>query len=178
MQRPKTHDPLWNAAQTQLFRDGRIHNYLRMLWGKKNLESARSPREALDVMIELNNRYAIDGRDPNSYSGIFRCLGRCDRPWGPGRPIFGIVRYISSDDTKRKLRVHGIHGDSTARRKRPTNQLACLPKQYSDFAVRTYSRPSLIAGVATQLSPKSFVAICFQSRPALMTLIAPEASTR
>ncbi len=85
----RTHDPLWNAAQTQLVTEGRIHNYLRMLWGKKIIEWTRSPREALRVMIELNNRYALDGRDPNSYSGIFWCLGRYDRPWGPERPIFG-----------------------------------------------------------------------------------------
>jgi deoxyribodipyrimidine photo-lyase len=100
-----THDPLWNAAQTQLVREGRLHNYLRMLWGKKILEWTRSPREALEVMIDLNNRYALDGRDPNSYSGIFWVLGRYDRPWGPERPVFGLVRYMSSENTARKLRV-------------------------------------------------------------------------
>ncbi len=102
----RTHDPLWNAAQTQLRREGRIHNYLRMLWGKKILEWSRSPVDALDLMIELNNRYALDGRDPNSYSGIFWVLGRYDRPWGPERPVFGKVRYMSSENTARKLRVH------------------------------------------------------------------------
>jgi len=100
-----THDPLWNAAQRQLLREGRIHNYLRMLWGKKILEWSPGPREALAVMIDLNNRYALDGRDPNSYSGIFWCLGRYDRAWGPERPIFGTVRYMSSENTARKLRV-------------------------------------------------------------------------
>ena len=100
-----THDPIWNAAQRQLLRDGRIHNYLRMLWGKKILEWTSSPREALDVMIELNDRYAVDGRDPNSYSGITWVLGRYDRPWAPERPIFGTVRYMSSDSTRRKLRL-------------------------------------------------------------------------
>ncbi len=100
-----THDPLWNAAQRQLVRDGRLHNYLRMLWGKKILEWTTSPREALAVMIELNNKYAVDGRDPNSYSGIFWTLGRYDRPWGPERKIFGTIRYMSSDNTARKLRV-------------------------------------------------------------------------
>jgi deoxyribodipyrimidine photo-lyase len=103
----RTHDPLWNAAQTQLVREGRIHNYLRMLWGKKILEWTRSPEDALEVMIELNNRYALDGRDPNSYSGIFWVLGRFDRPWGPERPIFGTVRYMSSENTARKLSVDG-----------------------------------------------------------------------
>jgi deoxyribodipyrimidine photo-lyase len=104
-ERAKTHDPLWNAAQTQLVREGRIHNYLRMLWGKKILEWTRSPAKALKIMVELNNKYALDGRDPNSYSGIFWCLGRYDRPWGPERPVFGTIRYMSSENTARKLRV-------------------------------------------------------------------------
>ncbi len=101
----QTHDPLWNAAQTQLVREGTIHNYLRMLWGKKILEWTRTPRKAIEVMIDLNNKYALDGRDPNSYSGIFWCLGRYDRPWGPERRIFGKIRYMSSDSTRRKMRV-------------------------------------------------------------------------
>jgi deoxyribodipyrimidine photo-lyase len=101
----RTHDPLWNAAQRQLASEGAMNNYMRMLWGKKILEWSESPRQALEIMIELNNRYAIDGRNPNSYSGIFWCLGRYDRPWGPERPIFGNIRYMSSDNTARKLRV-------------------------------------------------------------------------
>jgi deoxyribodipyrimidine photo-lyase len=101
----RTGDPIWNAAQRELLATGRIHNYLRMLWGKKILEWSASPRVALSTMIELNNRYAVDGRDPNSYSGILWCLGRFDRPWGPERKIFGIVRYMSSAATARKLRM-------------------------------------------------------------------------
>ncbi|MEJ2548472.1 MAG: deoxyribodipyrimidine photolyase [Gemmatimonadota bacterium] len=101
----ETHDELWNAAQRQLVREGVIHNYLRMLWGKKILEWTWTPHEAADVMIELNNRYALDGRDPNSYSGIYWCLGRYDRPWGPERPIFGKIRYMTSKNTARKVRV-------------------------------------------------------------------------
>ncbi|WP_146561055.1 deoxyribodipyrimidine photolyase [Posidoniimonas corsicana] len=103
----KTHDELWNAAQRQLVRDGAIHNYLRMLWGKKILHWSASPREALDIMIELNNKYAIDGRNPNSYSGIFWVLGRYDRPWGPEREIFGKIRYMTCDNTRRKVKVDG-----------------------------------------------------------------------
>jgi deoxyribodipyrimidine photo-lyase len=101
----QTHDPLWNAAQNQLVREGRIHNYLRMLWGKKILEWTENPRRALEIMIELNNRYALDGRDPNSYTGIFWVLGRHDRAWGPERPVFGKVRYMSSANTARKVPV-------------------------------------------------------------------------
>ena len=102
-----THDALWNAAQCQLVEAGRIHNYLRMLWGKKILHWSASPREALDVMLHLNNKYALDGRDPNSASGIFWCLGRYDRPWPPERPVFGNVRYMSTESTRRKLKVDG-----------------------------------------------------------------------
>jgi deoxyribodipyrimidine photo-lyase len=101
----ETHDPLWNAAQRQLVIEGRIHNYMRMLWGKKILEWSETPQQAFEIMIELNNEYALDGRDPNSYSGIFWVLGRYDRPWGPERPVFGKVRYMSSDNTRRKTRV-------------------------------------------------------------------------
>ena len=101
----QTYDPLWNAAQRQLIDEGRMHNYLRMLWGKKVLEWSATPPEAVAALIELNNRYALDGRNPNSYSGIFWCFGRFDRPWGPQRPIFGTVRYMSSANTARKLHL-------------------------------------------------------------------------
>ena len=106
----ETHDPLWNAAQRQLCREGRIHNYLRMLWGKKILEWTRRPQEALEILVELNNKFALDGRNPNSYSGIFWCLGRYDRPWGPERPVFGTIRFMSSTNTARKVRSPGIPG--------------------------------------------------------------------
>lgn len=101
----RTHDPLWNAAQRQLLREGQMHNYLRMLWGKKILEWSPSPRQALETLIEINDRFALDGRDPNSYSGIGWCLGRFDRAWGPRRPIFGTIRYMSSTNTARKVNV-------------------------------------------------------------------------
>ena len=103
----RTHDPLWNAAQNQLRTEGRIHNYLRMVWGKKILEWSENPREALRIMIELNNKYALDGRDPNSYTGILWILGLHDRAWGPERPVFGKIRYMSSANTARKYRVRG-----------------------------------------------------------------------
>jgi deoxyribodipyrimidine photo-lyase len=105
LEQGRTHDALWNAAQMQLVREGRLHNYLRMLWGKKILEWSPTPEDALEAMIELNNKYALDGQDPNSYSGILWIFGRYDRPWGPERPIFGKVRYMSSENTARKVRV-------------------------------------------------------------------------
>jgi len=104
-ERAQTHDDLWNAAQTELVETGRMHNYLRMLWGKKIYEWTEHPCDALAVMIELNNKYALDGRDPNSYSGIFWVLGRYDRAWGPERPIFGKIRYMTSQSTAKKLKL-------------------------------------------------------------------------
>lgn len=100
-----TSDPVWNAAQRQLREDGIIQNYLRMLWGKRVLAWSESPEAALETLIELNNRYALDGRDPNSYSGIFWVFGRFDRAWGPERPIYGKVRYMTSRSTRRKLKL-------------------------------------------------------------------------
>ena len=76
-----------------------------MLWGKKILHWSRSPEEALAILTELNNKYALDGRNPNSYSGIFWTLGRFDRAWGPEREIFGKIRYMTSENTARKVRV-------------------------------------------------------------------------
>jgi deoxyribodipyrimidine photo-lyase len=100
----RTHDPLWNAAQRELRTEGTIHNYLRMLWGKKILEWTASPREALSTMIQLNHRWSVDGRDPNSTAGIMWTLGRYDRGW-PERPIYGKVRSMSSEQTRRKVEL-------------------------------------------------------------------------
>jgi deoxyribodipyrimidine photo-lyase len=105
LERAETHDEIWNAAQRQLVRDGRIHNALRMLWGKKILEWSDDPEQAWDRLVYLNNRWALDGRDANSWSGIGWVLGRFDRPWGPERPIFGMIRYMSSDQARRKMRL-------------------------------------------------------------------------
>jgi deoxyribodipyrimidine photo-lyase len=102
-----THDEVWNAAQRELATTGTCHNYLRMLWGKKILEWTRTPEEALETMIDVMNRYALDGRNPNSYSGYCWTLGRYDRPWGPERPIYGSIRYMTSANTLKKLRMKG-----------------------------------------------------------------------
>jgi deoxyribodipyrimidine photo-lyase len=104
-ERAETADEIWNAAQREIVQTGLMHNYMRMLWGKKILHWTESPRQALRVMIELNNKYGLDGRDPNSYNGIFWVLGRYDRAWGPKRPVFGSVRYMTSDSTRRKLKL-------------------------------------------------------------------------
>ena len=103
----ETHDEIWNAAQTQLREEGIIHNYLRMLWAKKILEWAPNPQLALSYMIDLNDRFALDGRDPNSYSGVFWSLGRYDRAWGPERKIYGKIRYMTSENTAKKFKLGG-----------------------------------------------------------------------
>jgi deoxyribodipyrimidine photo-lyase len=100
-----THDPLWNAAQRELVATGTIHNYLRMLWGKKVIEWSRSPEDAYATLVHLNNKYALDGRDPNSYTGILWCFGLFDRPWAPERKVLGTIRYMSSENTAKKFRV-------------------------------------------------------------------------
>ncbi len=101
----KSGDEVWDAAQRELLETGVIQNYLRMTWGKKVLEWSASPEEAWDRLVLLNDRYALDGRDPNSYASIGWIFGRYDRAWGPERPIFGKVRYMSSDATKKKLKM-------------------------------------------------------------------------
>jgi len=98
----KTYDPIWNAAQRQLRREGWQHNYMRMLWGKKILEWSKTPRAALATMTSIMNRWSLDGRNPNSYTGYSWTLGRYDRPW-PERAIYGKVRSMSSDRTAAKV---------------------------------------------------------------------------
>jgi deoxyribodipyrimidine photo-lyase len=104
-----THDELWNAAQKELVATGRIHNYLRMLWAKKVLEWSATPAAAYRVLEHLNNKYALDGRDPNSYTGILWCFGLFDRPWAPERDVFGTLRYMSSANTARKFDLDGYY---------------------------------------------------------------------
>jgi len=99
-----THDRYWNAAQMELVKTGAMQGYMRMYWGKKILEWTNNPQEAFDVMVALNNRYALDGRDANSYAGIAWCLGKHDRPWKE-RPIFGKVRYMNENGLKRKFDI-------------------------------------------------------------------------
>ena len=96
-----THDDLWNATQKELLLRGKIHGYYRMYWGKKILEWSATPEEALATMIHLHDRYALDGRDPNTYANILWCFGLHDRPW-PERPIYGTVRSMARSGMDRK----------------------------------------------------------------------------
>ena len=104
----ETHDPLWNAAQKQMVNSGWMHGYLRMYWAKKILEWTDSPEEAYDIAIRLNDRYELDGRDPNGYAGIAWAIGgKHDRAWGPERPVYGKIRYMSNASTSRKFDSKG-----------------------------------------------------------------------
>lgn len=108
LERAATHDDVWNLAQRQLLACGVIHNYLRMLWGKKIIEWSETPEEAHATMVRLHDEYALDGRDPNTHAGILWCFGKHDRPWAPERPIFGSIRWMSSEQTRKKVRLGEI----------------------------------------------------------------------
>lgn len=101
----ETHDALWNACQVQLRTEGVIHNYLRMYWAKKVLHWSATPRQAHATLFELNNRYALDGRDPSSTMNLMWTFGLFDRGWGPERPIFGKVRFMARSGVERKFTV-------------------------------------------------------------------------
>lgn len=100
----KTHDPIWNACQNEMVRSGKMHGYMRMYWGKKILEWMASPQEAYETALYLNDKYELDGRDANGFTGVAWCFGKHDRPWGPERPIFGLVRYMNDAGIKRKIK--------------------------------------------------------------------------
>ena len=104
LENAETHDPLWNAAQRQMVITGWMHGYLRMYWAKKILEWTRRAQEAFAIAVRLNDRYELDGRDPNGYAGIaWAIAGKHDRAWGPERPVYGKIRYMSYASTSRKF---------------------------------------------------------------------------
>ncbi|HEV2170095.1 MAG TPA: hypothetical protein VGR40_04055, partial [Candidatus Binatus sp.] len=103
-ERAATHDALWNATQAELLTLGVIHGYYRMYWGKKIMEWSATHEDALATMIYLHDRYALDGRDPNTYTNILWCFGLHDRPWSE-RPVFGTTRYMTLDGMRRKTDV-------------------------------------------------------------------------
>jgi deoxyribodipyrimidine photo-lyase len=116
----QTHDELWNAGQIQMLRHGWMHNYVRMYWAKKILEWTPDVATAMKYAIYLNDRYFLDGRDPNGYAGIaWAILGKFDRAWGE-RPIFGKIRFMSGASTGKKFNS-----------KRYIEQMGLLPQQGS-----------------------------------------------
>ncbi len=107
LEKAQTHDPLWNAAQMEMVITGKMHGWMRMYWGKKILEWSPTPEEAMQKAIFLNDRYSLDGRDPNGYAGIAWCIGGIhDRAW-PSRPIFGKIRYMNAAGAQRKFDTQG-----------------------------------------------------------------------
>jgi deoxyribodipyrimidine photo-lyase len=103
LEHAKTHDELWNAAQAQMLRFGWMHNVMRMYWAKKILEWTPDVRTAVKHAVHLNDKYFLDGRDPNGYAGVaWAIVGKFDRAWGE-RPVFGKIRYMSGASTGRKF---------------------------------------------------------------------------
>ena len=98
----ETHDELWNACQREMVTTGEMHNYVRMLWGKNVIAWSPSYELAFETLVHLNNKYCLDGRNPNSYAGILWCFGKHDRPWME-RPVFGQIRYMTSGSTGKKF---------------------------------------------------------------------------
>jgi deoxyribodipyrimidine photo-lyase len=105
LEQAATGDEVWNAAQRELLARGLIHNYVRMLWGKCVISWKKTPEEAFADLVYLNDKFALDGRDPNTYTNILWCFGKHDRAWGPERPILGTLRYMSTQAAIRKLRM-------------------------------------------------------------------------
>jgi len=98
----ETHDPYWNAAQNEMVKTGKMHGYMRMYWGKKILEWSKNPQKAFETALYLNNKYELDGRDPNGFTGVAWCFGKHDRAWKE-RPVYGKVRYMSASGLERKF---------------------------------------------------------------------------
>ncbi|HEX2996254.1 MAG TPA: hypothetical protein VHP14_15620, partial [Anaerolineales bacterium] len=105
LENARTYDPLWNASQIEMIQRGKMHGYMRMYWAKKILEWTQSPEQAMEFAITLNDKYEVDGRDPNGYVGIAWSIGGVhDRAW-KSRPIFGKIRYMSYNGAKSKFDV-------------------------------------------------------------------------
>ena len=102
LEKAKSHDPYWNAAQREMVLTGKMHGYMRMYWGKKIMEWMENPEEAYRTALYLNNKYELDGRDPNGWTGVAWCFGKHDRPWKE-RKIFGKIRYMNARGLKRKF---------------------------------------------------------------------------
>lgn len=104
LENAQTYDPVWNASQMEMVITGKMHNYMRMYWGKKILEWSKHPRDAFRIALYLNNKYELDGRDPNGYAGVAWCFGKHDRAWQE-RPIFGKIRYMNAAGLERKFDI-------------------------------------------------------------------------
>jgi photolyase PhrII len=124
--RGRTGDTIWDAAQHSLLIHGELHNNVRMTWGKALLNWTANAAEALALMIDLNHRYALDGRDPSSYGGILWCLGQFDRPFEPPRPIFGTVRHRSTEQHAQRLDAERYRRQTTRPLRDPAPRVAVI----------------------------------------------------
>ena len=122
----ETSDPLWNAAQKSLRIHGELHNNVRMTWGKALLQWTADPRKALKLIIDLNHRYALDGRDPASYGGILWCLGQFDRPFTPEMPVLGTVRPRPTSEHARRLDPVAWSRHTSVTRANPIPRIAVI----------------------------------------------------
>jgi deoxyribodipyrimidine photo-lyase len=117
LEKAQTHDPAWNACQTQMRKTGKMHGYMRMYWAKKILEWTESPDQAIDFLVRLNDFYSVDGGDPSGYAGILWSVGGVhDRPWQE-REVFGVIRYMNYAGLKRKFAIEAYQNkwlDDTA----------------------------------------------------------------
>lgn len=136
--RGQTDDPLWNAAQISLLRQGELHNNVRMTWGKAFLQWTEDPKIALKLMIDLNHRYALDGRDPASYGGLLWCLGQFDRPFEPEEKILGTVRPRPTAFHAQRLDVEAYRQKVSTPRFEPVPKIAVIGAGMAGlFAART-----------------------------------------
>ncbi|MFW5946432.1 MAG: deoxyribodipyrimidine photo-lyase [Candidatus Natronoplasma sp.] len=103
-EKAETHDEYWNTAQEEMLKTGKMHGYMRMYWGKKILEWSESPEEAYETALYLNNKYELDGRDPNGFAGVAWCFGKHDQGWKE-REVYGKVRYMNANGLKRKFDI-------------------------------------------------------------------------
>ncbi len=162
--RAQTNDKFWNAAQTSLLRHGELHNNVRMTWGKAILNWTESPQQALKFMVDLNHRYALDGRDPASYGGLLWCLGQFDRPFEPESKYFGTVRPRSTKDHAQRLDTGAYMIRMATPRFEPTPRVAVIGAGISGlFAARTLADHGLSVtvfdkgrGVGGRMSTRRF----------------------
>jgi len=127
LEKANTHDLYWNAAQRQMTGIAKMHGYMRMYWGKKIIEWSKTPEEAFQKCLYLNNKYELDGRDVNGFAGVAWCFGKHDRPWAV-RPVFGNIRYMSADGLKRKF-----DADKYAKRYSPKEGKISLASNFEDY---------------------------------------------
>ena len=132
--RGETGDQLWDAAQRSLLIHGELHNNLRMTWGKALLGWTRTPERALEIMVDLNHRYALDGNDPNSYGGLLYCLGLFDRPFTPEKPVFGAVRSRSTRAHLKRLDLRAYRAQANARSAEKIRRVAVIGAGISGLA--------------------------------------------